>query len=76
MEKLINLPTIDAITEFVHGADESGDTVLVSKDGFRVQIDGSSLLGMMSVIGSDIRVKCLGTSERLRSIIDRYSIAR
>ena len=36
MEKMINLPNMDAIHEFVQHARETGDMVLVTKDGFKV----------------------------------------
>ena len=54
---------MDAIHEFVQHARETGDMVLVTKDGFKVQLDGASVLGMMSVIGQNIRVKCVGNAD-------------
>lgn len=76
MEKVINLPNVDAITEFVNKARETGDTVLVSKEGYNYQIDGASILGMMAVIGANIRVKCLGNSESFTKLFERYAIAK
>lgn len=76
MEKTINLPNIEAISEFVKGARESGDLVLVSKEGFKFQIDGESILGMMAVVGENIKVKCFGNADCLGSIFERYSVAK
>lgn len=74
MEKMINLPNMDAIHEFVQHARETGDMVLVTKDGFKVQLDGASVLGMMSVIGQNIRVKCFGNADPLRHIFEQYRV--
>lgn len=76
MERIINLPSVDAINEFVKSAGESSEMVLVSKEGYKFQIDGASLLGMMTLLGENIIVKCMGSADGLAGIFARYSVAR
>lgn len=38
MNEIIKLPNIKAVQEFVKNAEETGESVLVSKEGFKYQI--------------------------------------
>lgn len=73
MENKILLPSIDATQEFVNECAASEDTVLVSREGFKYQIDGASLLGMMHVVGVTLLVKYYGESLKLKGLIEKYS---
>ena len=57
---------------FVRESEGCDDTVLVSKEGFNYQIDGSSLLGMMQVIGANLIVKYYGHSNHFLNMLERY----
>lgn len=73
-KRLIKLCSIDDVKEFVNNVKELNDTVLVSKEGYGVQLDGESLLGLMSLIGSRIIVSYNNTSERFNQILDRRQV--
>lgn len=75
MERIINLPNAEAIREFVDVAGKNEDAVLVAKEGYKFQIDGASILGMMAVIGQNIKVSFLGSNDRFNGILERYSVA-
>lgn len=47
MSKIIKLPNLEAVKEFVKNAEELGESVLVSKVGFKYQIDGASIMCFM-----------------------------
>jgi len=76
METMINLPSVEAIMDFVNRVSDSKATVLVSKDGYGVQIDGASILGMMTVLGENVRIKCIGNAESLAGLFNRYNQLR
>jgi len=73
MENLILLPDVEAVRAFVHESDASNETVLVSKEGYNLIIDGSSILGMMSVIGSKLKVRYYGESLGMRGLLEQYA---
>jgi len=75
MEKIINLPNAEAVREFVDDARMVDDIVLVSKEGYRMQIDGASILGMMSVIGVNIRVSLMSGFDCFKGIFEKYGVA-
>ena len=53
MSKTIKLPNHEAVQEFVKNAEATGDSVIVSKEGFKYQIDGTSIMGMLTVMGEN-----------------------
>ena len=59
METVIKLPDVEAVQNFVKVATETDCDVLVSKEGYKYIIDGTSILGMLNVVGARIIVKCL-----------------
>ena len=75
MSKIIKLPNLEAIKEFVKNADELGESVLVSKVGFKYQIDGASIMGMMAVMGEKIKVDYMGESVKFLEILKKYNIS-
>lgn len=75
MKKIITLPDVVAVKNFVKAAGESDDIVLVAKVGYTYQVDGSSFLGMMSLMGAPIVVECAGASDNLLSLMEIYTIA-
>jgi len=74
MKRIIQLPDIDSVKEFVQTASEMDQDVIVTKEGFGVYVDGASLLGMISLIGAKIMVESSKNSERLLRVIDRYQV--
>ena len=60
MSEIIKLPNLEAVQEFVKNAEATGENVIVSKVGFKYQVDGASFLGMMAVMGEIIKVDCMG----------------
>ena len=44
MNEIIKLPNLEAVQEFVKNAEATGESVLVSKEGFKYQIDGMYLM--------------------------------
>lgn len=49
METVIKLPDVEAVQNFVKVATETDCDVLVSKEGYKYIIDGTSILGMLNV---------------------------
>ena len=47
MNETIKLPNLEAVQEFVENAEATGESVLVSKEGFKYQIDGTSIMSMI-----------------------------
>lgn len=74
MEKIINLPTVEAVMEFVKKTEETGETVLVSKEGFNYQIDGASFIGMMNIIGANIIVRYAMNSRKYNKMLEHYQV--
>lgn len=75
MKKMIVLPDKEAVQNFVNAVSCYEGSVLVTKVGYTYEVDGSSFLGMMSLMGCRILVEYGSTSEEIRGIIDRYTIA-
>lgn len=75
MSKIIKLPNLEAVKEFVKNAEELGESVLVSKVGFKYQIDGASIMGMMAVMGEKIKVDYMGKSGKFLEILKKYNIS-
>lgn len=73
MEHSILLPDVDAVKRFVYESSACNSTVLVSKEGFNYMLDGSSIIGMMNMIGAKLRVKYYGDSLGLLGLINQYS---
>lgn len=74
MKQLIMLPDIESVNCFVHNSELCEEAVLVSKEGYKFEIDGSSIIGMMSLIGSKLMVNYNGKSKNLLSIIEKYRV--
>lgn len=75
MSKIIKLPNLEAVKEFVKNAEELGESVLVSKVGFKYQIDGASIMGMIAVMGEKIKVDYMGESRKFLEILKKYNIS-
>lgn len=75
MSKIIKLPNLEAVKEFVKNAEELGESVLVSKVGFKYQIDGASILGMMAIMGEKIKVDYMGESGKFQEILKKYKVS-
>ncbi|MGN0248209.1 MAG: hypothetical protein ACI4C0_02830 [Lachnospiraceae bacterium] len=75
MSKIIKLPNLEAVKEFVKNAEELGESVLVSKVGFKYQIDGASIMGMIAVMGEKIKVDYMGESGKFLEILKKYNIS-
>ena len=73
MEKKIYLPNFEAVKHFVRESEASHDTVIVTKEGFKYQIDGASLLGMMNVIGAKLIVNYYGHSNQFLRVLEQYA---
>ena len=75
MNEIIKLPNLEAVQEFVQNAEETGQSVLVSKEGFKNQIDGTSIVGMVGVVGERINVEYITESGRFKEMIKKYKIS-
>lgn len=75
MSKIIKLPNLEAVKEFVKNAEELGESVLVSKVGFKYQIDGASIMGMIAVMGEKIKVDYMDESGKFLEILKKYNIS-
>lgn len=69
------MPNLEAVQEFVQNAEETGQSVLVSKEGFKNQIDGTSIVGMVGVVGERINVEYITESVRFKEMIKKYKIS-
>lgn len=74
MNEIIKLPNVEAVQDFVKNAEETGESVIVSKIGFKYQIDGASIVGMMSVIGEKIKVECMCESMKFNEMLKKYYV--
>lgn len=74
MNEIIKLPNVEAVQDFVKNAEETGESVIVSKIGFKYQIDGASIVGMMSVIGEKIKVECMCESMKFKEMLKKYYV--
>lgn len=74
METTIKLPDIEAVQNFVKAASETNCDVLVSKEGYKYMIDGTSILGMLTVVGSRIIVKCMTATASFKNLVERYNV--
>jgi hypothetical protein len=75
MHKIIKLPDVEAVQEFVNVAEATGESILVSKDGFKYQVDGASIMGMFSVMGERLKVEYMSDSHRLHEMLDKYCVS-
>lgn len=76
MNKIIRLPNLAAVQEFVKNAEATGEGVLVSKEGFKYQIDGASIMGMIAVMGERLRVDYMSESMRFKEMLEKYCISQ
>ena len=70
METVIKLPDVEAVQNFVKVATETDCDVLVSKEGYKYIIDGTSILGMLNVVGARIIVKCLAANKGFKNLLN------
>lgn len=75
MSEIIKLPNLEAVQEFVKNAEATGENVIVSKVGFKYQVDGSSIMGMMAVMGEIIKVDCVGESAGFNEVLKKYCVS-
>lgn len=74
MNIIIKLPDLEAVQEFVKNAEATGDSILVSKEGFGYQVDGTSIMGMLAVMGERIKVNYISDSIRFKEMLKKYYI--
>ena len=74
MDETIKLPNLEAVQEFVKNAEATGESVLVSKEGFGYQVDGTSIMGMLAVMGERIKVNYISDSIRFKEMLKKYYI--
>lgn len=74
MSEIIKLPNLEAVQEFVKSAETTGESVLVSKEGFKYQIDGTSIMGMICVMGERLKVEYMSESMRFKEMLKKYCI--
>ena len=74
MQKMIQLSSIDDVKEFVNNVKELDQPVFVSKEGFAVQLDGASIMGLMALIGSKIIVSYEKATEKFLQLLDRKQV--
>lgn len=74
MNIIIKLPDLEAVQEFVKNAEATGDSILVSKEGFGYQVDGTSIIGMLAVMGERIKVNYISDSIRFKEMLKKYYI--
>ena len=76
MNKTIKLPNLEAVQEFVKNTEVTGESVLVSKEGFKYQIDGTSIMSMIYVIGERIKVEHMSESMRFKQMLAKYHVSK
>ena len=76
MNETIKLPNLEAVQEFVKNAEATGESVLVSKEGFKYQIDGTSIMSMIYVIGARIKVEHMSESMRFKQMLAKYHVSK
>lgn len=74
MCKRINITTPKDMAAFVNAAGKNGSEVMVSKEGFNLLIDGASLMGMMTLLASNIIVRSDVLTSELEKIISMHTI--
>lgn len=72
MNEIIKLPDLEAVQEFVRSAEGIGESVLVSKEGFKNQFDGTSIISMLCVIGERLKVEYMSDSVSFNKILKKY----
>ena len=75
MNEIIKLPNLEAVQEFVKNAEATGESVLVSKEGFKYQIDGTSIIGMIYVMGERLKVEYRSESMRFKEMLKKYYVS-
>jgi hypothetical protein len=72
MNRTIKLPNVEAVQEFVNVAEATGESILVSKEGFKYQVDGASIMGMLAVMGEILKVEYRSESRRFHEMLEKY----
>jgi hypothetical protein len=75
MNKIIKLPDVESVQEFVNVAEATGESILVSKEGFKYQVDGASIMGMIAVMGERLKVEYRSESHRLNEMLEKYCVS-
>ena len=76
MNEIIKLPNLEAVQDFVKNAEATGESVLVSKVGFKYQIDGASIIGMFAVMGEKIKVEYMSESMNFKEMLKKYYVSK
>lgn len=76
MNEIIKLPNLEAVQDFVKNAEATGESVLVSKVGFKYQIDGASIIGMLAVMGEKIKVEYMSESMNFKEMLKKYYVSK
>lgn len=76
MNEIIELPNLEAVQDFVKNAEATGESVLVSKVGFKYQIDGASIMGMLAVMGEKIKVEYMSESMKFKEMLKKYYVSK
>lgn len=74
MSRHIILPTIEAAVKFVCASEKSHSAVHVTNENLLYQLNGASLMGMVSVIGDILLITYGGKSSELIKLIEQYSV--
>ena len=75
MNEIIELPNIVALQDFVKNAEETGESVLVSKEGFKYQIDGASIMAMIALVGEKLKDEYMSESDSFNNMLKKYTVA-
>lgn len=73
-KSVIVLASVDDVKEFVGCVEALDFPVMVSKEGYTYQVDGGSIIGMMSLMGTRIVLDYNGESEELTSVINKFGV--
>lgn len=66
------LPTIQSVLEFVRESSATDDSIIVTNDRRGVKLNGSSLLGMLNVVGFQLMVHYNNSSSGFTRVLERY----
>lgn len=72
MQEKIMLPTVQSVLEFVRASSAAEESILVTNERKGVSIDGTSLLGMMNVVGFQLKVHYNNNSSIFTRVLERY----
>lgn len=73
-KRVFVLSSTEEVKEFVGCVERLDFPVMISREGYTFQVDGSSIIGVMSLIGTRVVIDYDGESEELNSLIDKFCI--